>query len=77
MKTFLQLFAFLIFLNSYAQQPLTYQQPSEEILELADVDLAPGVQIDSKGKNVVLLYRISINLLLSFLKRNFDSLDCA
>jgi dipeptidyl aminopeptidase/acylaminoacyl peptidase len=57
MKTFLQLFAFLIFLNSYAQQPLTYQQPSEEILELADVDLAPGVQIDSKGKNVVLLYR--------------------
>ncbi|MFC0605245.1 alpha/beta hydrolase family protein [Winogradskyella pulchriflava] len=57
MKKFIQLFAFLILCNSYAQQSLTYQQPSEEILELADVDLAPGVQIDSKGEHMVLLYR--------------------
>lgn len=57
MKNCLQLLAFLIFLNSYAQQSLTYQQPSEEILELADVELAPGVQIDSKGEHMVLLYR--------------------
>lgn len=57
MKTFIKLFAFLLVLNSYAQQSLKYQQPSEEILELADVDLAPGVQIDSKGEHMVLLYR--------------------
>ncbi|WP_296314451.1 alpha/beta hydrolase family protein [Winogradskyella sp. UBA3174] len=57
MKLFFQLFAFLIVVNSYAQQNLKYQQPSQEILELADVDLAPGVQIDSKGEHMVLLYR--------------------
>ncbi|EDP69479.1 hypothetical protein FBALC1_05288 [Flavobacteriales bacterium ALC-1] len=57
MKTFIRLFAFLMLVNSYAQQSLKYQQPSEEILELADVELAPGVQIDSKGENMVLLYR--------------------
>jgi dipeptidyl aminopeptidase/acylaminoacyl peptidase len=57
MKTLIQIFTFLIFVNGYAQQSLTYQQPSEEILELADVELAPGVQIDSKGENMVLLYR--------------------
>jgi dipeptidyl aminopeptidase/acylaminoacyl peptidase len=57
MKKLIQLFAFLLFLNGYAQQSLTYQQPSEEILELADVDLAPGVQIDSKGEYMILLSR--------------------
>ncbi|WP_430466548.1 prolyl oligopeptidase family serine peptidase [Winogradskyella ouciana] len=57
MKSFIKLFALLFLLNGYAQQSLTYQQPSEEILELADVELAPGVQIDSKGEHMVLLYR--------------------
>jgi dipeptidyl aminopeptidase/acylaminoacyl peptidase len=57
MKKPIQLFILLLVSNSYTQQSLTYQQPSEEILELADVDLAPGVQMDSKGENVVLLYR--------------------
>jgi dipeptidyl aminopeptidase/acylaminoacyl peptidase len=57
MKTLIQIFAFLVLLNGYAQQSLKYQQPSPEILELADVELAPGVQIDSKGENMVLLYR--------------------
>ncbi len=47
----------LFILNSYAQQSLKYQMPSDEILELADVELAPGVQIDSKGDHMVLLYR--------------------
>jgi dipeptidyl aminopeptidase/acylaminoacyl peptidase len=42
---------------SYAQENLSYQKPSKEILELADIDLAPGVQIDSKGENMVLIYR--------------------
>ncbi|AXO81568.1 S9 family peptidase [Olleya aquimaris] len=57
MKKLLQLFAILLLSNSYAQQNLTYQKPSEEILKLADADLAPGVQIDSKGENMVLFYR--------------------
>ena len=57
MKNIIRLFAFLLLVNSYAQQSLEYQQPSEEILELADVELAPGVQIDSKGENMVLLFR--------------------
>jgi dipeptidyl aminopeptidase/acylaminoacyl peptidase len=41
----------------YAQENLSYQMPSKEILELADVDLAPGVQIDSKGEYMVFIYR--------------------
>lgn len=40
-----------------AQETSTYQKPSKEILDLADVTLAPGVQIDSKGENMVLIYR--------------------
>jgi dipeptidyl aminopeptidase/acylaminoacyl peptidase len=42
---------------SFAQENLTYQKPSKEILELADVELAPGVQIDSKGEYMVLISR--------------------
>jgi dipeptidyl aminopeptidase/acylaminoacyl peptidase len=41
----------------FAQENLTYQQPSSEILELADVELAPGVQMDSKGEYMVLISR--------------------
>ncbi|MEN0003236.1 MAG: prolyl oligopeptidase family serine peptidase [Bacteroidota bacterium] len=57
MKTLIKLFALLLSVSGYAQQSLTYQQPSGEILELADVELAPGVQMDSKGAHMVLLYR--------------------
>ena len=57
MKSLIKLFAFLLVANTYAQQSLTYQQPSDEILELADVELAPGVQIDTKGEHMILLYR--------------------
>ena len=54
-----KLLMLMLFLASYsfAQENLSYQKPSKEILELADVDLAPGVQIDSKGENMVLIYR--------------------
>lgn len=52
------LFAFLITLGTLtAQEKLTYQKPPEEILNLVDAPLAPTVQIDSQGENVVLLYR--------------------
>lgn len=57
MKTIFKLIICFFVLNSYAQQSLTYQKPSKEILDLADVELAPGVQIDSKGEHMVLLYR--------------------
>ncbi|WP_458627359.1 alpha/beta hydrolase family protein [Winogradskyella sp. PC D3.3] len=57
MKKLIQLCVLLCAFSSYAQQNLTYQLPSKEILELADADLAPAVQIDSKGENMVLLYR--------------------
>lgn len=51
-------FILLLFISvSYAQDNLTYQNPPQEILKLADVNLAPGVQIDSKGEHMVLLYR--------------------
>lgn len=56
-KSLIKLLLIFVCLNGYAQQNLTYQKPSKEILELADVDLAPGVQIDSKGEHMILLYR--------------------
>ena len=40
-----------------AQEKLTYQEPPSEILELVNAPLAPAVLIDSKGENVILLYR--------------------
>ena len=57
MKAKLLLVILFLVSNSFAQENLSYQKPSKEILELADVDLAPGVQIDSKGENMVLIYR--------------------
>jgi dipeptidyl aminopeptidase/acylaminoacyl peptidase len=40
-----------------AQEKLEYQKPSQEILELVDVPLAPSVRIDHKNEYMVLLYR--------------------
>ncbi|WP_138434577.1 alpha/beta hydrolase family protein [Winogradskyella algicola] len=57
MKFLIKVLVCCFLVSGNAQQSLTYQQPSEEILELADVELAPGVQIDSKGEHMVLLYR--------------------
>jgi len=48
----------LLFINiSTAQESLEYQTPPSEIMELVDAPLAPAVVIDSKGNQVVLLYR--------------------
>ncbi|GHC63372.1 alpha/beta hydrolase family protein [Ulvibacter litoralis] len=58
MKNLSSIFCFLLFsIPFFAQDKLTYQQPPEEILSLVDAPLAPSVFIDSKGENVVLLYR--------------------
>ena len=40
-----------------AQENLTYQKPPKEILDLADYDRPPSVQMDSKMQYMVLSYR--------------------
>ncbi len=49
----------LLFLAAYpyAQAPTTYQTPPQEILDLVDVPRAPGVLLDDRQENMVLLYR--------------------
>lgn len=49
--------AFLFANLALAQVDVTYQEPSEEILNLVDKPYAPNVIIDSKGENMVLMYR--------------------
>ncbi len=51
------LFLSLPIASLLAQENLSYQSPPGEILELMEAPLAPSVQIDSKGENVVLIYR--------------------
>lgn len=50
------LFFFLTFLN-FGQENLTYQKPHQNILDLAEAPLAPSIMMDSKGENIVFLYR--------------------
>ena len=58
MKKILFLFLSLGLLGSLtAQEHLTYQKPSPEILELVDVPLAPSTALDSKGETMVFFYR--------------------
>ncbi len=47
----------LLHVITYAQEAITYQQPAQEILELADAKLPPVVQIDAKGEYMILLER--------------------
>ena len=48
---------FLISTNHNAQENVTYQKPSKEILELVDVELAPRTFFDSENKVMLLAYR--------------------
>ncbi|MEM9142397.1 MAG: prolyl oligopeptidase family serine peptidase [Bacteroidota bacterium] len=57
MKPFLACIALLFCFPGWAQEKLVYQKPSEEILELVDVPLAPSVLMDDDGEYMVLLYR--------------------
>ncbi|MDJ0646474.1 MAG: prolyl oligopeptidase family serine peptidase [Flavobacteriaceae bacterium] len=52
---FILLFTLVFF--GFAQENLTYQKPSKEILELVDVPLAPAVLMDDTNENMILLYR--------------------
>lgn len=51
-------FLFLLFVasTSFAQQNLNYQKPSQEILELVDVERAPFVSMDNKKQTLAYLY---------------------
>jgi len=49
--------AMLTFCFAQAQEKLTYQKPSEEILELVNAPLAPSVLISDDGEHMVMLYR--------------------
>ena len=59
MKRFTNLLlAFAISLSTLnGQESLNYQKPSQEILDLVDVPLAPSVLMDNNKEYMVLLYR--------------------
>lgn len=48
---------FLLALPAFAQENLTYQNPPKEILDLADYERAPSVQLDTKKEFMLLSYR--------------------
>ncbi len=57
MKKIIVLLAVVFCLPLIAQTELRYQKPPKEILDLVDAPMAPGVNLDSKGENVVLFFR--------------------
>mgnify|MGYP000563161577 CR=1 FL=1 len=57
MKRIFTLCLFLSFSFIFSQENLTYQKPHQNILELAEAPLAPSIRMDSKGENMVFLYR--------------------
>ena len=64
MKTYSKLYSeiltlcLLFFISiGFAQEKLSYQKPSEEILELVNAPLAPSVRITDDGEFMLLLYR--------------------
>jgi len=57
MKKQIILLFLLISALTFAQENLTYQKPSAEILALADYERAPSVSMDSKKEYMLLSYR--------------------
>lgn len=58
MKLKLSLFSFLLIgISSFAQENVTYQKPSKEILDLVDYERAPSVSMDTKKEYMLLSYR--------------------
>jgi len=53
------IFLITLFLSTiaFAQENVSYQKPTQEIIELAEAPLAPSIRIDAKGENIVFLYR--------------------
>lgn len=63
MKHFKLAVLFLLSLPTFAQENLTYQKPPKEILDLADYDRAPSVQLDTKKEYMLLSYRATYKTL--------------
>ena len=58
MKLKIPFFLFLgLSLSTFAQENLTYQKPSQSILDLADYERAPSVSMDTKKEYMLLTYR--------------------
>ncbi len=58
MKRLFPIILLIVFsISLKAQLDIEYQKPPKEIMELADVELAPSMRIDDAGKNIVLLSR--------------------
>lgn len=57
MKKIIFLVLFVITTGALAQENITYQKPPKEILELVDVERAPGVMMNEDKEFMVLLYR--------------------
>ena len=57
MKKLIYLSFLLFIFSANAQENLSYQQPPKEILDLVDVERAPGVIIDENRDYMILLYR--------------------
>ncbi|MEB8347424.1 prolyl oligopeptidase family serine peptidase [Flavobacteriaceae bacterium KMM 6898] len=57
MKKSLPFLLMLLVFWGYAQESLTYQKPSDEILNLVDAPMAPRVLLTDNGGQMVMLYR--------------------
>ena len=57
MKISIYLVLLLLLVKVQAQESLTYQKPSKEILDLVDVPLAPSVLVDDNKEFMIFLYR--------------------
>ena len=57
MRTFFLVFTLLLFFKSYTQENITYQKPSQEILDLVDFERPPSVIYDDNKNYLVFLYR--------------------
>ena len=57
MKKIVLLLLFISFFTLSAQENLTYQKPTAEILALADYDRAPTVRMDTNKEYMLFMYR--------------------
>jgi dipeptidyl aminopeptidase/acylaminoacyl peptidase len=67
-KAFILTFV-VIFAGLSAQENLSYQKPSQEILDLVDVPLAPSVLLDNNKEYMVLLYRDAYSTIAELSKK--------
>ena len=59
MKNFIFLLSLCLIMSMQisSQEKLVYQKPPQEILELVDIERAPGVNMDSKAEKMLFFYR--------------------